>query len=163
LLLVDPAYVDDAGFRLSVLATAGLMAWGTGLTNRLAGTAPGRIRAWLAESLGVSLAAQAATLPVILLEFGRLSLVSPSVNLAGRRAAAPAMLARAASHGGTGRPGPTRDASAARDQAGASSSREQARAWHATRGGGPRRHLTGARDRRRGAAARRHDSDRPRC
>ena len=93
LLLVDPGWIDDAGFRLSVLATAGLMAWGTGLTRRIAGPRPGRIRAWLAESLGVSLAAQAATLPVILLEFGRLSLVSPVVNLAVVPLVAPAMAA----------------------------------------------------------------------
>ena len=37
---------------------------------------------WLAESLGISLAAQAATLPDVLATFGRLSLVSPAVNLA---------------------------------------------------------------------------------
>ena len=37
---------------------------------------------WLAEGLGISLAAQAATLPDVLATFGRLSLVSPAVNLA---------------------------------------------------------------------------------
>jgi competence protein ComEC len=93
LLVLDPGYIDDAGFRLSVLATAGLMAWGTGLARRIAGPSPGRVRAWLAESLGVSLAAQAATLPVILLDFGRLSLVSPVVNLAVVPLVAPAMAA----------------------------------------------------------------------
>jgi competence protein ComEC len=93
LLLLDPGYIDDAGFRLSVLATAGLMAWGTGLSRRIAGPSPGRVRAWLAESLGVSLAAHAATLPVILLDFGRLSLVSPVVNLAVVPLVAPAMAA----------------------------------------------------------------------
>ncbi|MBI2781135.1 MAG: ComEC/Rec2 family competence protein [Chloroflexi bacterium] len=81
LLLIDPGYVDDAGFRLSVLATAGILAWGTSLTARLAGPAPGRPRRWIAEILGVSFAAQAATTPVVLLEFGRLSLVAPAVNL----------------------------------------------------------------------------------
>jgi competence protein ComEC len=65
LLLVDPRLIDDVGFRLSALATAGLIAWGTPLTARLAGPAPGRPRAWLAESLGVSLAAQLATLPIV--------------------------------------------------------------------------------------------------
>jgi competence protein ComEC len=93
LLLLDPAYVDDPGFRLSVLATAGLMAWGTPLAARLAGGSPGRLRAWLAESLGVSLAAQAATLPVILLDFGRLSVVSPVVNVLVAPIVAPAMAA----------------------------------------------------------------------
>jgi len=95
LLVLNPASVDDPGFRLSVLATAGLMAWGTPLARRLSGPAPGRARAWLAESLGVSLAAQAATMPVILLEFGRLSLVAPFVNLGVVPLVAPAMAAGA--------------------------------------------------------------------
>ena len=93
LLLLDPGYVDDAGFRLSVLATAGLIAWGTTLAARIAGPSPGRLRGWLAESLGVSLAAQAATLPVILLDFGRLSIVSPVVNVLVAPLVAPAMAA----------------------------------------------------------------------
>ncbi|HEY2917278.1 MAG TPA: ComEC/Rec2 family competence protein, partial [Candidatus Limnocylindrales bacterium] len=62
---------------------------------RLAGSNPGRVRSWLAESLGVSLAAQAATLPVILLDFGRLSLVSPVVNVLVAPFVAPAMAASA--------------------------------------------------------------------
>ena len=95
LLVLNPSSVDDPGFRLSVLATAGLMAWGTPLARRLSGPAPGRVRAWLAESLGVSLAAQAATMPVILLEFGRLSLVAPFVNLGVVPLVAPAMAAGA--------------------------------------------------------------------
>lgn len=93
LLVLNPASIDDPGFRLSVLATAGLMAWGTPLARRLSGRSPGRARAWLAESLGVSLAAQAATMPVILLEFGRLSLVAPFVNLGVVPLVAPAMAA----------------------------------------------------------------------
>jgi competence protein ComEC len=93
LLLVDPALIDDVGFRLSALATAGLIAWGTPFAARLAGPAPGRLRAWLAESLGVSMAAQLATLPIVALEFGRLSLVSPIVNLGVVPLVAPAMAA----------------------------------------------------------------------
>jgi competence protein ComEC len=81
LLLVDPTWVDDAGFRLSVLATAGIIAWGTQLTARLAGPDPRRVRRWVADILGVSFAAQAATMPIVMLEFGRLSLVAPLVNL----------------------------------------------------------------------------------
>ena len=82
LLLVDPALVADAGFRLSVLATAGLLAWATPLGAWFRALAGGRVPAWLAESLGISLAAQAATLPDVLATFGRLSLISPLVNLA---------------------------------------------------------------------------------
>ena len=95
LLLVDPAYVDDAGFRLSVLATAGILAWGTSMTARLAGSAPSRPRRWVAEILGVSFAAQAATTPIVLLEFGRLSLVAPAVNLIVVPLVPPAMAAGA--------------------------------------------------------------------
>ena len=81
LLLMDPAMATDVGFQLSVAATAGLLAWGSRLTERLRGRAPGRARLWLAEALGVSLAAQAATLPLVLIHFGRLSLISPLANL----------------------------------------------------------------------------------
>ncbi|MBA3876327.1 MAG: DNA internalization-related competence protein ComEC/Rec2 [Anaerolinea sp.] len=95
LLLVDPRLVDDVGFRLSALATVGLIAWGSPLSARLAGPSPGRLRAWLAESLGVSLAAQLATLPVVVFEFGRLSIVSPVVNLGVVPLVAPAMAAGA--------------------------------------------------------------------
>ncbi len=93
LLVVDPELVEDAGFRLSALATAGLVAWASPLAARLAGPAPSRLRRYLAESLGVSLAAQAATLPIVLAEFGRLSLVAPVVNLVVVPLVAPAMAA----------------------------------------------------------------------
>ena len=82
MLLADPATVGDAGFQLSALATAGLIAWASRLTARIAAWRGGRLPAWLAESLGVSLAAQAATLPVVVLLFGRLALYAPIVNLA---------------------------------------------------------------------------------
>ncbi len=84
LLLLEPRTILDPGFQLSALATAGLIAWATPLAARL-----GRLRRrglsvpwWLAESLAVSLAAQAATLPLVLVLFGRLALVAPAVNLA---------------------------------------------------------------------------------
>ena len=52
-------------------------------------------RSWLIECLAVSLAAQAATLPVVLVTFGRLAIVSPAVNLAIVPLVAPAMAASA--------------------------------------------------------------------
>ena len=82
LLIAEPTMIGDAGFRLSVMATAGLLAWANPLAARLRRVAGGRLPGWLAESLGISLAAQAATLPDVLATFGRLSLVSPVVNLA---------------------------------------------------------------------------------
>jgi len=92
LLLLDPAMVTDIGFQLSVAATAGLLAWGGRLTDRMLGPDPGLARRWLAGALGVSLAAQAATLPLVLFHFGRLSLVSPLANLIVAPIVAPAML-----------------------------------------------------------------------
>jgi competence protein ComEC len=91
LLLADPSLIRDAGFQLSTLATAGLIAWATPLTERIGRLGGGRVPGWLAEGLGVSLAAQAATLPVVLAAFGRLSLVAPLVNLGVVPLVAPAM------------------------------------------------------------------------
>ncbi len=82
MLVAEPAMIGDAGFRLSVAATAGLLVWGTPLGRWIGGLAGGRVPGWLAEGLGISLAAQAATLPDVLVTFGRLSLVAPAVNLA---------------------------------------------------------------------------------
>ena len=93
LLIADPSLIGDAGFQLSTLATAGLIAWATPLTERLNRWTGGRLPRWLAESLGVSLAAQAATLPLVLASFGRLSLIAPAVNLVVVPLVAPAMAA----------------------------------------------------------------------
>jgi competence protein ComEC len=82
MLVAEPAMIGDAGFRLSVAATAGLLAWATPLGSWIGGLAGGHMPGWLAEGLGISLAAQAATLPDVLVTFGRLSLVAPAVNLA---------------------------------------------------------------------------------
>ena len=93
LLIADPALIGDAGFQLSTLATGGILAWANPLSERIGRHFGGRVPGWLAESLGVSLAAQAATLPVVLLTFGRLAVVSPIVNLAIVPLVAPAMAA----------------------------------------------------------------------
>ena len=96
LLLVDPETVTDPGFALSVTATAGLLAWGGPLTEALRQRLPARVPAWLCESLGVSLAAQAATLPIVLFAFGRVSFVAPLANLLVAPLVAPAMAVGAA-------------------------------------------------------------------
>ena len=100
LLIADPHLVTDAGFQLSTLATAGILAWATPLGAWLTGAARGRLPGWLIECLAVSLAAQAATLPVVLVSFGRLAIVSPVVNLAIVPLVAPAMAASAVALGG---------------------------------------------------------------
>ncbi len=81
LLLADPGLVGDAGFQLSSAATAGLIGWASPVGDRIGRLAGGRVPRWLAESLGVSFAAQAATLPIVLATFGRLALVAPAANL----------------------------------------------------------------------------------
>ncbi len=93
LLLVDPGMAADAGFQLSVLGTAGLIAWADPIEARLRRLAGGRIPGPLAESLAISLAAQAATLPVVLATFGRLATVAPLVNLVVVPLVPPAMAA----------------------------------------------------------------------
>ena len=100
LLLAEPALVSDAGFQLSTLATAGLVAWATPLTDRLDRRTGGHLPRWLSESLGVSLAAQAATLPLVLASFGRLALISPVVNLLIVPLVTPAMAAGLVALGG---------------------------------------------------------------
>jgi competence protein ComEC len=93
LLFIDPALIGDAGFQLSSLATAGILAWATPLTAILRRHVPAWLPDWLVECLAVSLAAQAATLPVVLLVFGRLAIISPLINLAVVPIVAPAMAA----------------------------------------------------------------------
>ena len=50
---------------------------------------------WLAESLGISVAAEAATLPLVLLIFGRLAFIAPLANLVIVPLVPPAMAAGA--------------------------------------------------------------------
>ncbi len=91
LLFVEPGLVLDAGFQLSTLATAGILAWADPLDRRLRTVGGARLPGWLAESLAVSLAAQAATLPIVLVTFGRLAIISPAINLLIVPLVAPAM------------------------------------------------------------------------
>ncbi len=92
MLVVDPVTISDVGFQLSAAATAGLLVWGTRCRDWLQTRLPRRTPTWLLESLAVSSAAQAATLPLVLLHFGTLSLVSPLANLLIAPLVAPAML-----------------------------------------------------------------------
>jgi competence protein ComEC len=92
MLLLDPSTVTDPGFELSLAATGGLLAWGEPLRQGLVRRLPA-LPSWLLESLAISLAAQAATLPLVLLAFGRLSLIAPLANLLMAPVVGPAMLA----------------------------------------------------------------------
>ncbi len=76
MLLAAPPVLWDVGFQLSLLATAGLIWFGAAVEARLQ-----RLPAVLREPIALTLAAQLTTLPVILLNFERLSLVAPLANV----------------------------------------------------------------------------------
>lgn len=89
-MAVLDAYVWwDAGFLLSLSATAGLLLFTDPLTalflrffTRLFGPAWGkRVVGWFSEALIVTLAAQLTTLPILLALFKRLSLITLLTNL----------------------------------------------------------------------------------
>jgi competence protein ComEC len=76
MVLAAPAVVWDVGFQLSALATAGLIWFGAAFEARLA-----RWPALIREPVALTMAAQVTTLPVVLLNFERLSLIAPLANV----------------------------------------------------------------------------------
>jgi competence protein ComEC len=78
----DPQTLWDLGFQLSALATASLFAYGKGVEAVLLRTP---LRAgwldWAREALTTTLAAQILALPLILYQFGNLSIVAPLANV----------------------------------------------------------------------------------
>ena len=76
MLLAAPPVLWDVGFQLSLLATAGLVFFGAAVERRLH-----RWPGWIREPVALTLAAQLTTLPVILVNFERLSLVAPIANV----------------------------------------------------------------------------------
>ena len=88
LVVVDPELAGDAGFALSVVATAGLLLlaprWRDGLRRRAV------YPAGLAEAIAVPAAAQVAVSPIIAGISGTVSLVAVAANLAAAPAVAPA-------------------------------------------------------------------------
>jgi competence protein ComEC len=79
----DPQTLWDMGFQLSALATASLFAYGKGVEALLLRTP---LRAgwldWAREALTATLAAQILALPLILYQFGNLSIIAPVANVA---------------------------------------------------------------------------------
>jgi competence protein ComEC len=73
LVLGSGGLAADVGFQLSVAATAGILAG--------AGVAAGRRPRWAWVALSASASAQLAVLPILLLHFGRVPLLSPVANL----------------------------------------------------------------------------------
>lgn len=83
--LLDPLLIYDAGFQLTVLATLGipslaptLQRW---LMRPLAHVRWANVLAPLVELMSVTIAAQFATIPVVAMTFGLVSLVAPLANL----------------------------------------------------------------------------------
>jgi competence protein ComEC len=76
MLIAAPPVLWDVGFQLSLLATAGLILLGGSVERRMTWL-PG----WAREPIALTLASQVTTLPIILLNFERLSLVAPAANV----------------------------------------------------------------------------------
>lgn len=89
LIVIDPGLAADAGFALSVFASAGLLllapVWRDALRRR-------GVRAGLAEALAVPAAAEVACAPVIAGISGTVSLVAVPANLLAEPAVAPATI-----------------------------------------------------------------------
>lgn len=85
MLALNPLTLWDVGFQLSFAATLGLILLGQPLLRRWQTGTGGRLpkftRGLVAEGLLITVAAQIATLPLIVSYFGRLSLISVLVNL----------------------------------------------------------------------------------
>jgi len=88
MLLVQPLMLLDVGFQLSVCATVGLLylePWVRGWVGRghgrTRGSAPTGLENYLDEYWWPTVAATLATMPVIYLTFGRVSWISPIVNM----------------------------------------------------------------------------------
>lgn len=76
---LDPWLLGDLGFQLSCAATAGLVLLAAPLAGRWRPRP--RLARWLVHGLAVTLAAQLATLPLVLHHFQSAQLVSPLANL----------------------------------------------------------------------------------
>jgi competence protein ComEC len=86
--LLDPFTLWDIGFQLSSGATLGLVLFGKPVQSALgtsgsimAGGWLGDVHGLLNDTLATTLAAQVFTLPLILLYFGRLSVIAPLANV----------------------------------------------------------------------------------
>ncbi|REE99283.1 ComEC/Rec2 family competence protein [Thermomonospora umbrina] len=77
LVLIDPGLARSYGFALSVLATGGLLVLAPPWRDRLARRLPRPV----AEALAVSLAAQLACLPLLVMLTGEIGLVAVAANL----------------------------------------------------------------------------------
>lgn len=77
LLLVDPWLARSWGFALSVAATGGLVV----LARRLSGVMPAAMPSMLRDGMAVAVAAQLATLPLVVALSGKLAVLSVLANV----------------------------------------------------------------------------------
>lgn len=75
MLVLNPQWIVDISFQLSVMATLGILLFGTSKDKKQDLFSP------LRNDLRLTLAAQVFTIPIIMFAFGRISLVSPLSNL----------------------------------------------------------------------------------
>ncbi|GLW21469.1 hypothetical protein Mame01_15120 [Microbispora amethystogenes] len=89
LLVFDPGLAREWGFALSVVATGGILVLAPRWRDRLERRMP-RMPRLLAEALAVTVAAQVAVTPLLVLMSGRLDLAAVPANLLAEPAVAPA-------------------------------------------------------------------------
>jgi competence protein ComEC len=75
LLVVDPFLLHSIGFALSCAASVGIALWSGAIAERVPGPRP------FAEALGVTVGAQVAVAPLLILVFGGVPLVAVPANL----------------------------------------------------------------------------------
>ena len=86
LVIVDPLLVLSVGFQLSVAASSAIVLWANKIELAIGGPQ------WLSGPLAVTIAAQVGVLPVQVLTFGALPLVSIPANLLAGPASGPIMI-----------------------------------------------------------------------
>jgi competence protein ComEC len=86
LVLLDPPLVRSVAFQLSVLASGGILFLSAPIARRIPGPR------WLATALAVTVAAQAATAPLLAATFGGVPVASVPANLAAGPASGPIMI-----------------------------------------------------------------------
>jgi competence protein ComEC len=79
--MINPYTLWDMGFQLSALATASLFAWGGPVERGVRRLIRWRWLEWMVEPLTATLAAQVWALPIIMYNFGNVSLVAPLANV----------------------------------------------------------------------------------
>lgn len=80
MLLINPLYILDVGWQLSFAATGGII-WLYPVVERYILKGFDKLPLALGSELGVTVAAQLATIPIIVYHFGTFSWISPVVNM----------------------------------------------------------------------------------